>query len=231
VQAPCPQCGQRIAVDDARVPDRPFAVKCPKCQATVRFPGKTGAAAPATGAPGPAPAAPAPAPPRAEPPSSEARQAAVAQLRRELGSDSGQGRKVLLAIPDRALGDALSQPLAQLGYATEVLDSADEGGHMLEDGFFEVVITTRAVTVPGVSDTLHQRLLRLAPPARRRIFVVLVGDEFRTGDGTQAFVLQADLVVNPRDAAAVEVPMLRAIAERARLYQAFNEARRATGSD
>jgi predicted Zn finger-like uncharacterized protein len=228
MQAPCPQCGQKIAVDDARVPDRPFAVKCPKCQATVRFPGKA-AAAPAPVAAAPAavtPAAGAPAPP-----SSEARHAAVAQLRRELGSGSGEGRKVLLAIPDRATGAALSQPLAQLGYATEVLDTADEGGRMLEDGLFDVVITTRAAAVPGASETLHQRLLRLAPPARRRIFVVLVGDEFRTADGTQAFVLQADLVVNPRDAAAIEVPMLRAMADRARLYNAFNEARRATGAD
>ena len=224
MQAPCPQCAQKIVVDDARVPDRPFAVKCPKCQATVRFPGKgapAASAAPATAA------APAP----AETPTSEARNAAVAQLRRELGTESGHGRKVLVALPDRALAAALTQPLAQLGFASEALDTADEGGRMLEDGLFDVVLTTRAVTVPGTSDTLHQRILRLNPAARRRIFLVLAGDEFRTGEGTQAFALQADLVVNARDAAAVEVPLLRAMAERARLYQAFNEARRATGSD
>ena len=28
---------------------------------------------------------------------------------------------------------------------------------------------------------------RLSPDARRRVFLVLVGDEFKTGDGTQAF--------------------------------------------
>lgn len=226
MQAPCPQCGQKIAVDDARVPDRPFAVKCPKCQATVRFPGRAAASAAAPAA-GPA-SAPAP-PPEAAP--GEVRNAAIAQLRRELGADSGQGRKVLVAVPDRAVAAALTQPLAQLGYATEALDTADEGGRMLEDGLFDVVIATRTVAVPGAAETLSQRILRLGPSARRRIFLVLVGDEFKTGDGIQAFALQADLVVNPRDAAAAEVPLLRAMAERARLYQAFNEARRATGSD
>jgi hypothetical protein len=213
-------------VDDARVPDRPFAVKCPKCQATVRFPGRAAASAAAPAAGGSS--APAP-PPEAAP--GEVRNAAIAQLRRELGADSGQGRKVLVAVPDRAVAAALTQPLAQLGYATEALDTADEGGRMLEDGLFDVVIATRTVAVPGTAETLSQRILRLGPSARRRIFLVLVGDEFKTGDGIQAFALQADLVVNPRDAAAAEVPLLRAMAERARLYQAFNEARRATGSD
>jgi twitching motility protein PilT len=49
VQATCPQCSNVVAIDDAKVPDRPFGVKCPKCQAVVRLQGKTpvAAAAPA----------------------------------------------------------------------------------------------------------------------------------------------------------------------------------------
>ena len=113
----------------------------------------------------------------------------------------------------------------------EVLDTPEEGGRMLEDGLFDVVIANRAAQVPGRAETLYQRLMRLGPPARRRIFLVLVGDEYKTGDGLQAFPLQADLVVNPRDAAAVEGPMLNAMSERTRLYQAFLEARRAAGVD
>ena len=35
MQAQCPQCAQRIVVDDAKAPDKPFSVKCPKCQAAV----------------------------------------------------------------------------------------------------------------------------------------------------------------------------------------------------
>jgi twitching motility protein PilT len=52
VQANCPQCGHAIVIDDARVPDRPFGVKCPKCTNVVRLQGR--AAAPATEAPAPA---------------------------------------------------------------------------------------------------------------------------------------------------------------------------------
>jgi twitching motility protein PilT len=57
MQAECPACGQRVAVDDARAPAAAFAVKCPKCQNPVRFPGRqAGAAAQARPAPVPAPA-------------------------------------------------------------------------------------------------------------------------------------------------------------------------------
>jgi len=58
VQANCPNCGNAITIDDARVPDRPFGVKCPKCSTVVKLPGKT--AEPAAEVPAPAPAAPPP---------------------------------------------------------------------------------------------------------------------------------------------------------------------------
>ena len=216
MQAACPQCAHKIVVDDARVPDRPFAVRCPKCQATVRFPGRTGAATAA-----PAAAAP------AQSTNEEVRGAAIAQLRREMGqAEARHGRKVLVALPDPGLAGSLSLPLTRLGYTAEVLDTPEEGGPMLEDGVFDVVIANRTAAAPGRAETLYQRILRLAPPARRRIFLVLVGEEFKTGDGLQAFGAQADLVVNPRDAAAVEAPLLGAMAERSRLYQAFLDARR-----
>ncbi len=66
MQTSCPQCSQRIVVDDAKAPDRPFSVRCPKCQTLVRFPGRSvEASADPTAAAAQEPAAAAPAmPPR-----------------------------------------------------------------------------------------------------------------------------------------------------------------------
>ncbi|MGE3842622.1 MAG: PilT/PilU family type 4a pilus ATPase [Vicinamibacterales bacterium] len=67
MQAACPECTQPLVIDDARIPDRPFSVKCPRCQAVARFPGRepaSGGSAPAargtteTGPPGTAAVAP-----------------------------------------------------------------------------------------------------------------------------------------------------------------------------
>ncbi len=59
MQANCPNCGSAISIDDARVPDRPFGVKCPRCSTVVKLLGKS--AAPAAEAAVPTPAAPVPA--------------------------------------------------------------------------------------------------------------------------------------------------------------------------
>jgi twitching motility protein PilT len=68
VQSGCPQCGYKIVIDDARVPDRPFSVKCPKCQGVVKLQGKAPAPPEPTMrlAPVADEAAPAPAPPPSE---------------------------------------------------------------------------------------------------------------------------------------------------------------------
>jgi twitching motility protein PilT len=73
MQANCTQCANKIVIDDSRVPDRPFAVKCPKCQAVNKLPGKSAAA--------PAPAsepAPASAPASAAPPPAASQQVSAA---------------------------------------------------------------------------------------------------------------------------------------------------------
>jgi hypothetical protein len=230
VQANCPQCSNRITIDDARAPDRPFSVKCPKCQTAVRFPGRAAAGtAPAAPAVPSAPAAPAAPAAATATPSPGVGSEALAQLRREVGaSDSYRGAttQVLVAVPDRAVAGALTLPLTRLGHTIEMLDTPEEGGRLLEQGVYGIVVTTQTAAVPGKTEMLYQRVTRLNPDARRRIFLILVGDDLKTADGTQAFVLQADFVVNPRDAGSVEPALLNAMAERNRVYQAFLEARK-----
>ena len=49
--------------------------------------------------------------------------------------------------------------------------------------------------------------------------------EFKTADGTQAFLVLADLVVHTRDAGAADALVRSTVLERTRLYKAFGEAR------
>jgi predicted Zn finger-like uncharacterized protein len=234
VQANCPKCANRITIDDARVPDRAFSVKCPKCQTSVRFPGKGAAAAPPAPPP-PAAAAPAPAPvepPRAEPetgPSAEALRAEMlAQVRREMslgdGARTASGRAVV-TLADRTQAGAVALPLTRQGYQVDTVDNADEGSRLIEQGVYDVVIASRA-PAPAGKESLYQRLSRLSPDARRRIFLVLVGEDFKTGDGTQAWITMADLVVHPRDLATVDAVLTKTVEERTRLYQVYLDARK-----
>jgi predicted Zn finger-like uncharacterized protein len=228
VQAQCSQCATRIQIDDAKVPDRPFKVKCPKCQSIIPLPGRsTDAAERAAFAPAPQPAAPA-APPEAEPETGTATAAAeppspeaVAHLERLRGSQND----AIVALAGPA-GPAIQQALARIGYNVDTVEDVEEGARLLEQGVYEVAVTSREAYQPGRRESLAQRMLRLSPDMRRRVFVVLVGDEFRTGDGTQAWAAQADLVLHPSDTGRAESYIRATMIERKRLYQPLLDARR-----
>jgi predicted Zn finger-like uncharacterized protein len=232
VQAQCPQCSARIQIDDAKVPDRSFKVRCPKCQTVLTLPGHGAqappVAAPPTGGEPKAPSAPGPAsapPPTYElpPPPSPA-----AIARRERAEAGETDALIALSGP---VATSLQQALGHLGFSVDVVDDTEEGARLLEQGVYEVAVTCRTVPVPGKPEALAQRMLRLPLETRRRVFVILVGEEFRTGDGTQAWAVQADFVLNPADAARCEHVIRTTMSERKRLYQPFLDARRRIESD
>ena len=210
MQGSCSSCGNRITIDDAKVPDRPFQVKCPKCQSLVRFPGKGAAAAAPPSAPASAPAEePEPPPP---PPS-----------HRDV--PAGETGRALVALPDKGQAASASAMLARLGFEVESLDDASEGGRLLEQGVYDVVVTAR-MPAQGTRESLYQRIGRMPSEPRREMMLVVVGDDFKTGDGTQAWACLADLVVNSREVGNADNHFRNISAERARVYQPFKEARK-----
>jgi len=236
LQAQCSQCSSRIQIDDSKVPDRPFKVKCPKCQALIALPGKAAQAAAQTEAPGAgdeaapageAKAPPPPAPPPYVPPPPPPSAAALA--RRERAAES-QNDAIIALAPGPA-ASALQQALVGLGYNVDAADDVEEGARLIEQGVYEVAVTARTPPEPGRPETLAQRLLRLSPDARRRLFVILVGEEFRSADGTQAWVAQADLVLHPNDAVHCDHLIRATMTERKRLYQPLLDARRKIETD
>ena len=234
MQAQCSHCSTRVQIDDAKVPDRPFKVRCPKCQTVMALPGRAVAAPappeaepPAAASdvppvPGPAPEAP---PPAYEPPPPPSPAAVARRERAEAGANDA-----LIAMSGPAAA-SLQQALETLKFNVDSVDDIEEGARLLEQGVYEVAVTSRTPPEPGKPETLAQRMLRLPLEARRRVFVILVGQEFRTADGTQAWAAQADLVVNPADAGRCENLIRATLAERKRLYQPLVDARRRIESE
>jgi predicted Zn finger-like uncharacterized protein len=231
VQAQCSQCATRIQIDDAKVPDRPFKVKCPKCQAIIPLPGRN-AEAEAAGVPpmAPMPTAPAHATPAAadtDPAAAAAPAAALPspEAAARLGRLQSGHNDAIIALSGPAAAP-VQQALTRIGYNIDTVEDVEEGARLLEQGVYEVAVTYREPWVHGKRETLAQRMLRLSPEMRRRVFVVLVGEEFRSGDGTQAWAAQADLVLHPTDAPRFEAYIRATMAERKRLYQPLLDAHR-----
>jgi predicted Zn finger-like uncharacterized protein len=196
VQTACPQCAHTIVIDDARVPDRPFSVKCPKCQTVVKLAGKSPAAEGGEG------------------------------LKTVAEAPVDGAARALLGLNQPPHAAAMTPTLARLGYRVDSTDDPIEAARLLEQGAYSVVVTNRTVAPQGKGETLYQRISRMSPDSRRRIFLVLVGDELKTGDGTQAFALLADLVLHTGEIGTADPLLKSTIAERTRLYQMFLDVRR-----
>ena len=113
--------------------------------------------------------------------------------------------------------------LGKLGFASEGLDPQFEEKILrLQQGEYAVVATTRN----GVPEekNLYRIVCALSPEIRRRVFLVLVGDEFKSGEGSQAFAVLADLVIHSSDVATGEGLVARTMIERRRVYQTFWDA-------
>lgn len=206
MQTNCPQCSNRLVLDDAKVPATPFMLKCPKCQATVKLPGK-GAPPPQAAAPAP-PQAPAQAPPAPTP--------SLPPV------PAGAAGRALVALPSQELASAADTLLTRLGFSVEHLDSGDEKFLRLQQGDYALVATSRNGQPPERS--VYTRLQTIPIDTRRRTFLMVVGDEFQTGEGTQAFAVLADLVVRGGDIPQSDRLLAQTLGERRRLYQTFWDA-------
>ena len=127
-----------------------------------------------------------------------------------------------MAFPSADLAAAMAGVLGRLGFAVEQLDSADDKILRLQQGDYAVVVSARN----GVPEDRNvYRMIQTMPlEIRRRLFLVLVGDDVQTGEGTQAFALLADLVVQSKDAPSCDRLLAQTLHERKRVYQTFWDA-------
>ncbi|HJS73253.1 MAG TPA: zinc-ribbon domain-containing protein [Vicinamibacteria bacterium] len=243
MQTNCPNCSNRLVVDDAKVPLTPFMLKCPKCQGMVKVPGRA-AQPPATPAPPPlasapvkaeaasapppsvaspmGPPAPTPPPNLAPPTFSPAPPALLSPSTRVAPAAPAGTAKALVSFPSAETALAMASVLGRLGFAVDQLDAADDKLLRVQQGDYAVIASAKN----GVPDERNvYRLIQTMPlEIRRRLFFVLVGDDVATGEALQAFALVADLVVQSKDAASCDRLLAQTLQERKRVYQTFWDA-------
>jgi hypothetical protein len=127
----------------------------------------------------------------------------------------------LVALADPSTRDGITASLKHAGYEVE-LALPEEGIRLLEREAYALVATSR--NGDAVGGPLYKRVAALAPEMRRDLFLVLIDDEFASGDGTQAFAAMADLVLHPQDSSNAVELLRSTLFERSRLYQAYRDA-------
>jgi len=229
---PCPHCSKTARLDSERLPDQPAYFACPSCKQRVAVDKRQLLSREATQA-APTPAAPAP-PTAAAAPAPTAAPAAVASTapanRRlpKLPADAVFPSGIILGEDDAVVGE-VQRALAALGSEIERVDSADAARQMIINEQPNLCVYVGS-QIPAPPYAAMASLTGLPPNFRRRLFLVLIGDNLKTLDGNSAFLYQVNMMLAKEDLPQLGAALHSGIDYHERLYRPYFLAAENKGS-
>ena len=240
----CQKCSTRLQVDDVKSPQRPFNVRCPKCNSTV----SSGPASPATEqsalAVGGSPATDHP---RFEPSTARAYESetpsstvssddTVRMLVDLLSKGTGQriesptarpswDKRKALVCASEAYRDVIARKLTESGYQVFVAEDTRQAIETMRSNKMDVVLLEPQFDPAEQGSVFVIREINvLRPPQRRRLFFVLLSPSLRTLDAHAAFLNNVNAIVNVNDIEELQRIMDVALREYNELYREFYTA-------
>jgi predicted Zn finger-like uncharacterized protein len=221
----CEQCQGRIRIPDEKVPkNRPFPITCPRCKNKFSVAPKAPAGSPASA-------------PRTEQEASTG--AAALQDLMSTGYDASdrpfdfleEGVETALICEEHpSVRTNLRTALDGMGYQTVEQTTAREALKQMRFHVFDVIVLNEHFDAEGLEDSpVLEYLNALAMSIRRRIFVTLVTERFRTMDNMIAFNKSVNLVVNLNDLSAFGKVLRSTIADHTEFYRVYKESLVKTG--
>lgn len=224
----CTQCSMTIGIEDSKVPNSPFSIKCPRCRETitVKPPPKEEPTLQARGRP----TVPSDAPGGGSQDALAMLSEAFAQLINKPGAaEGGPGawarRRILLCHNDETVRSRMKEALDETGFELHIADSAVDALAQLRETKDEVIVLDPQFDQGkqgGVA--MLQHVNSLTPNYRRRIYLVLVSPQLKTLDTYLAFINGANLTVNTEDVGQFPQIIDRSIRDFNELYHPFNQA-------
>jgi predicted Zn finger-like uncharacterized protein len=247
----CPNCTTRLQLDGAKVPARPFSVRCPKCQQIVNAQPPAPSASqrdalaavgdmPASTKPQQETAAVTPAPLVGEAQDSpegheDVLRLLASLLRREAAGDGVRetltgGRRTwerrrALVCAGSAFGGDAARGLSHAGYDVSVAaDAAQAVERMREEQLDVLVLDPEFDPRVQGSMAVGREVSAMRNTERRRLVFVLLTNTARTGDAHAAFLAGANLVVQMKEVGDLPRALEKNIRDLNELYRDFNRA-------
>ena len=241
----CPKCSTRLQVDQEKSPQRPFNVRCPKCNSTIssggvspaleqsalavggspatdhaRFEQTTARAYESTAKQNPALEADSP---------NEALQmlahllskGAPRESERPGARPSWDKRKALVCSSE-TYREPVARKLSENGYEVYVAGDTRQAVETMRSKQMDVVLLDPQFDPPEQGSTFVIREVNVLRPAqRRRLFFILLSPSFRTMDAHAAFLNNVNAIVNVHDLDELDRVMDIALREYNELYREF----------
>jgi len=237
----CQKCSTRLQVDDEKSPQRPFNVRCPKCNNTVSSGPATPPAEQSALALGGSPAtehqrfdkatarAYEPVTATETLPNEDSVRMLVDLLSKSTVREpdnptarpSWDKRKALVCTSE-AHRDSIARKLTQTGYQVYVAEDTRQAVETMRANKMDVVLLEPQFDPAEQGSVFVIREINiLRPPQRRRLFFVLISPSLRTMDAHAAFLNNVNAVVNVADLEELQRIMEVALREYNELYREF----------
>jgi CheY-like chemotaxis protein len=134
------------------------------------------------------------------------------------------GETALICEPDPAVREKISGNLNELGYQITAPVSAKDALKAMRFHVFDVVVLNERFDTanPETNDLLHY-LENLNMTTRRRIFVALVSEKYRTMDNMAAFNRSVNIVINIKSIGDTGKIVKQGVADNRAFYHVFQE--------
>lgn len=213
-----------IGIEDSKVPNQPFSIKCPRCRETitVKPPPKEEPTLASRGRP-------------QVPPELQNSQDAMTLLselfssvmagRGESTAGSWSRRRILLCHNDKTVQQKVRDALDDSVYELHVAETAIDALTQLRETKDEIIVLDPqfdASKQGGV--TMLQHVSGLTPNYRRRVYLVLVSPQLKTLDTYLAFINGVNLTINTEDVGQIQHILERSVRDFNEIYHPFNQA-------
>ena len=218
----CEKCNTKLNIPDEKIPKGQMTtVRCPKCKnkliINASSPGKTNVA------------------PEVEEESGSGLNDADSNF--GLGDDDSsldffeEGAKLALLMGlDAQQVEKLELTVGELGYRHVSAKNTRDAISKMRLHHFDVIFLSDKFDEMDLSQSpILQHINNLSMSVRRRIFLGLIGDDFKTMDHMMAFAMSANLVINGRELDRLTAILKHAISDNEKFYKVFMDTMEEVG--
>ena len=230
MEVTCEQCKTRFNIPDDKVPkDKFIKLSCPKCKGKISVKGE-------------APVQPA----KADDPAQLRMETVDPSARRKAPEESygyedftsdqdldffEEGIKLALIMPNSSMTeDRLRAGLELIGFkCVPTPNTRDAIGKLRFHHFDLIVLGDGFDGQPLDHSVIVNYLNRLPMSVRRKLFLALISDNFKTMDNMMAFAMSANVVINTKDIEKLHLILKKSVSENERFYKVFMDTLVETG--
>lgn len=215
----CSSCGTTLSVPDEKLPHNQVVnITCPKCKGKIKVDTRELDLKPAT-----------------QKKEEEAEEEFFSDYENDTGPleffEEGVKLAIVLESDDLRLSDIIPA-LEELGYKIIQPLALQEAMSKIRLHAFDMIILSDGFDGKGLEgNPIINYLNHLSMSVRRKIFLVLLSDRFKTMDNMMAFAMSANLVVNPEDLPNMRLILKKGTSENEKFYKVFTDTLREVGRE